>query len=254
MADRPILRLPKSRPVHRLKRASGHSPRPEGFSRGHQANRFGQQLNQIEATLELPDPAIELRRDPFGIAPERALVFVTKGPINNFVSAASLIGLEVLSESELGDDYELPDDLIALDEDRVKPTLYATMPTLDTFRKFLRLWRKYQREDRAESGYAPWWNLFDLLVDLRAWGPNDRLTAEDCLELENRLPFDDDKEVQVELEHWPTKRKDLQEQWRQRTEARIKELGGRIIDRSSIHEGSFHYRRVPCRPDDRGCA
>lgn len=241
MADRPILRLPNPRPVHRLKGSPGYPPRPEGVSRDQQANRFSLQFNRIEEALALPDPEIELRRDPFGIAPERALVFVTKGPINNFVRAARRIGLEVLSESELGDDYELPDDLIAQDEDRVTPTLYATMPTLDTFRNFLRLWRKYQKGDRAESGYAPWWNLFDLLADLRAWGPNDRLTAENCLELENRLLFDDDKEVQVELEHWPTKSEDLRERWRQSTEARIKELDGRIIDRSSIHEGSFHY-------------
>ena len=241
MTDRPILRLPDPQPVRRLKGSSGFVPPPKGPGRDQQVNRFGQQFTRIEAALELPDPAIELRRDPFGIAPERALVFVTKGPINNFVRAAGRIGLEVLSESELGDDYELPDDLTTQNKDSVKPTLYATMPTLDTFHQFLRLWRKYQAKLNAEPGYAPWWHLFDLLAELRAWGPNDRLTTENCLELENRLPFDDDKEVRVEIEHWPTKSKDLREQGRQSTEARIKEMGGRIIDRSSIHEGSFHY-------------
>ena len=219
-------------------------PRPVGVGRNQQANRFSQQFNRLEAALEGRDPRIALRRDPFGIAPERALVFVTKGPINNFARAAKHVNLEVLLEFELGVDYELPDDLISQDQDRVNPTLYATMPSLDTFRELLRLWRRYHTEDRAERGYAPWWHLFDLLADLRAWGPQDRLTDENSLELKNRLPFDDDEEVRLELEHWPTESEDLRKRWRQNTEARIEEMGGRIIDRSSIHEGSFHYEAL----------
>lgn len=241
MADRPILRFPDPRPVRRLTGSPRRPPSPAGASHDQQANRFSQQFNRIEEAFALPDPEIELRRDPFGIAPERALVFVTKGPIDNFARAARRIGLEVLSESELGDDYELPDDLTTQNEDSVRPTLYATMPTLDSLHEILRLWRNYRKGTDAEHGYAPWWDLFDLLAELRAWGPNDRLTAESCIELENRLLFDDDKEVRVELEHLPTKSKDSQERWRQSTEARIKKLGGRIIDRSTIHEGSFHY-------------
>lgn len=199
-------------------------------------NRFSEQFNRLETAL--------VRRDPFGIAPERALVFVTAVPINNFASAARRVNLEVLSEFELGEEYVLPDDLISQGQDQVNPTLYATMPTLDAFRGLLRLWRKYQRENDADHGYAPWWHLFDLLADLRAWGPEDRLTAENSLELENRLPFDADEEVRFELEHWPTESEDLREEWRRNTEARIKEMGGRVIDRSSIHEGSFHYEAL----------
>ena len=207
-------------------------------------NRFSEQFNRLETALVRQDAGTELRRDPFGIAPERALVFVTAVPINNFASAARRVNLEVLSEFELGKEYVLPDDLISQGQDQVNPTLYATMPTLDAFHIILRLWHRYQGGNEAEHGYAPWWHLFNLLGDLRAWGPEDRLTAQNGLELKNRLPFDDDEEVPVELEYWPTGSENLREQWRQDTEARIKKMGGRIIDRSSIHEESFHYEAL----------
>ena len=93
--------------------------------------------------------------------------------------------------------------------------------------------------------FTPWWNLFDTLAELRAWGPEDRLTAENCLELKNRLPLDDDdEEIRIELEYWPNKNESVPVQWRRKTELRIIEMDGRIIDRSSIHEGSFHYEAL----------
>ena len=244
MVDRPILRLSDPRPTRRLKTSSGRPPRSVKTSRDQQVNRFSPQFNRLETALARHNGVVELRHDPFGIAPERALVFVTKIPINNFIRAAKRVGLEILSEFELGKDYELPDDLISQGEGQVNPTLYATMPTLDTFRELLRLWRKYQKGDDAEHGSTPWWHLLDSLAELRVWGPYDRLTAENSLELENRIPFDDDEEVRIELEHWPTGSEELREQWRRNTEAKIKEMGGRIIHHSSIHEGSFHYEAL----------
>ena len=244
MADRPILHLPNPQPVGRLKGSRRPYPRPVRAHHDQQANRFRQQFNRLEAALEGRDPRIELRRDPFGIAPERALVFVTKGPIDNFARAAKRVNLEVLLEFELGVKYHLPDDMVSQDQDRVNPTLYATMPTLDTFRELLRLWRRYVKGNNAEYGYKSWWDLFGTLAELRSWGPEDRLTADSRRELENRLPFDDDEEVRIELEHWPNESEPIPEQWRRNTELRISEMGGRIIDRSSIHEGSFHYEAL----------
>lgn len=241
MTDRPLLRLPESRPTRRLTGAPANVPRPRGAGRRQQAQRFGHAFERIEAALAGEDAALELRRDPFGIAPERALVFITAVPIGDFARAARLVGLEVLSEVELEDDYDLPDDLIADQPGMASPTLYATMPTQDAFNRLLRQWRRYQAGDEPEHRYAPWWRLFAMLAELRTWGPEDRLSADNRTELENRLPFDDDAEVRLELEHWPTRNRGNLGQWRRETEARVLALGGRIIDRSAIHEGSFIY-------------
>ena len=241
MTDRPILRLPNSRPVRRLTGAPARFPRPRGVGRYQQGQRFRQQFERLEAALAREDATLELRRDPFGIAPGRALVFITAVPIGDFARAARLVGLEVLSEIELEEDYDLPDDLITKNPRAVAPTLYTSMPTQDTFKRLLRLWRKYQAGNDAERDYAPWWRLFDLLAELRPWGPEDRLSADSRAELENRIPFDDEAEVRLELEHWPIRDQDKLGQWWRETEAKIVALGGRIIDRSTIHEGSFVY-------------
>ena len=221
--------------------APARFPRPRGAGRRRQGQRFRQEFERLETALARDDAAFELRRDPFGIAPERALVFVTAVPIGDFARAARLVGLEVLSEIELDEDYDLPDDLIAERPGAVSPTLYATMPTQDAFNQLLRFWRKYQADLDAEQDYAPWWRLFDMLAELRPWGPEDRLSADNSTELENRLPFDDDAEVRLELEHWSTQNLEKLRQWRRETEAKVASLGGRIIDRSAIHEGSFIY-------------
>ena len=241
MTDRPILRLPDSRPARRIRGGAARFPRPRGAGRRRQGERFRQEFDRIEAALARDDAALELRRDPVGIAPERALVFVTAVAIADFTRAAQLVGLEVLSEIELEDDYDLPADLIAEHPGAASPTLYATMPTQDAFNRLLRLWRRYQANREPERDYAPWWRLFDMLAELRPWGPEDRLTADNRVEFENRLPFDDETEVRLELEHWPTRDRDQLRQWRRETEARIAALDGRVIDRSAIHEGSFVY-------------
>ena len=241
MTDRPILRLPNSRPAQRMTGAPARFPRPRGAGRRQQGQRFRHEFERLETALARDDAALELRRDPFGIAPERALVFVTAVPIGDFARAARLVGLEVLSEIELEEEYDLPDDLIAEHPDAVSPTLYATMPTQEAFDRLLRFWRRYQAEHDAERGYAPWWRLFDMLAELRPWGPEDRLSADNRIEFENRLPLDDHAEVRLELEHWPTQDQDYLYQWRRETEAKVAALEGRIIDRSAVHEGSFVY-------------
>lgn len=241
MTDRQILRLPDSRPARRMTGAPARFPRPRGTGRRRQGERFRREFERLEGALARDDAALELRRDPFGIAPERALVFVTAVPIGDFARAAQLVGLEVLSEIELDDEYDLPDDLIADHPGAVSPTLYATMPTQQAFDQLLRLWRRYQGDRDAERGFAPWWRLFDMLAELRPWGPEDRLSADDRAELENRLPFDDDDEVRLELEHWPTQNLDKLGHWRRETEAKVAALGGHVIDQSAIHQGSFVY-------------
>jgi len=243
MTDRPLLSLPNPRSTDRLRRSRVSIPRLNGFGHEEQSDRYGTLFNQLEAALQL-NQGLELRRDPLGIAPERALVFVTAEPISNFIQAARKIDLKILLEFDLGEDYEFSDELIFQVGEKPKPTLYATIPTSEILQEIIRLWKRYNQNKDADTGYTPWWKLFDLLSELRAWGPNDRLTQESCRELEARLPENNDDEVVLELECWPEIRKHIASQWRQDSEIKVVEMGGRIIDRSSIHDGSFEYEAL----------
>ena len=179
-----------------------------------------------------------------GSPPSALLVFVTAVPISNFVRAARLVGLEVLAELDLDDDYALDEALLAPHREMVSPTLYATMPTRESFERLLGLWRAYQRGERSEKGHAPWTRLFEMLDDLRVWGPEDRLSAEARVALEERLAEDEAAEHRLELEVWPTRSQERRERWRGDAERRVAALGGRVLSRSSIEEEGFIHEAL----------
>ena len=218
--------------------------RPRSRGAAAQGRRLGARFDRLEAAFAEEDPEVVLRRDPGGIAPERALVFVTAVPISNFVRAARLVGLEVLAELGLDDDYALDEELLAEHHEMAAPTLYATMPTRESFERLLGLWRAYQRGERPEEGYAPWTRLFEMLDDLRAWGPEDRFSAEARVALEERLAEDEAAEHRLELEVWPTRSRERRERWRGEAERRVAALGGRVLSRSSIEEEGFIYEAL----------
>lgn len=243
MTDRPILRLPNAKPARRLRGAPANMPQPRAGGRQGQDARFREEFRHIEQALAAEDSDVVFRQNPAGITPERALVFVTAVPIANFIRVAQDIGLEVFSEIDV-DDYELPGDLIDEGVDLARPTLYATMPSEDVLNRLLRLWRSFQRNEKAAQGDAPWWNLFDMLAELRPWGPEDRLTNKTLEELSNRLPFDDDEEVRLELEIWPTVNREKRSIWKNDTVEKVNALGGRVIADSSINENGFVYEAL----------
>ena len=188
----------------------------------------------------------ELAEDPTGIAPERALVFETAGSIQDFARAARQVGLELIVEVELDEIDEIPEGFEPpAGRAAMAQTLYATMPTLRSAEQLLRLWNAYQADEPAPYGYAPWWRLFDQLLKLRVWGPDDRLPTSVRDTIREKLRGKaDDEEVKIELEIWPSASAAARVAWRQETEAKVLELGGQVIDRSSIAGNGFVYEAI----------
>ena len=245
MANRPILRFPS--PVNSTRRpgAPRTPPRPRGPGRAAQRGRFQGIFDRLSSAFDNADPAFSLRQDPTGIAPERALVFVTAGSVQNFARAAQAIGLEVFAETDLEGIEDFPDGFEPPGAaEALSRTLYATMPTLGSFRQILSLWNAHQNGERAPTGATPWWSVFDLLLELRPWGPEDRLSGGARAAIEDRLPLDDDEEVSIEFEIWPTANAQQRRIWREETERRVADVDGRILDRSSISGGGFTYEAV----------
>ena len=241
MTDRPILRLPDPTATVRLKGRQDKRRRPQGVGRQGQSARFGDEFRRLEEAFGGDAPDVLLRQDPGGIAPERALVFETILPIQNFQKAAARIGFELLIEDRLEDDYEIPDELIDDYVENAAPTLYATMPSTEDLQRLLRLWNAYQKGEKAPRGLAPWWNLFGMLADLRLWGPQDRLTSQARAEFAYRLSHDDAEIIRLELEIWPTANAVQRARWQQDTRARVEALGGAVLSTSSISLSGFVY-------------
>ena len=83
-----------------------------------------------------------------------------------------------------------------------------------------------------------------MLDDLRAWGPEDRFSAEARAELEERLVEDEAAEHRLELDVWPARSRERRERWRGEAERRVAALGGRVLSRSSIEEEDFIYEAL----------
>lgn len=245
MVDRPILKFPDPILSERRTGSPRPMPRSKGPGRQRQGQRFQNTFDRLNSALNTDNAEVVLRSDPGGIAPERALVFVTAGNIQNFAKAAKNIGLEVFLEDELEDTDDFPDGFEPpAGSEQISRMLYATMPTITVFEKISSLWSAYQSGQSAPTGATPWWTAFDLLIELRPWGPEDRLSESARNVIEDRLPFDDEEEVYIELEIWPASNNAKRMAWREEAEVRVNDLGGRIIDRSSIVENSFVYEAL----------
>ncbi|MDF1600954.1 S8 family serine peptidase [Mesorhizobium sp. YIM 152430] len=206
----------------------------------------------MSAAFASDDPLVALRQDPAGIAPERALVFVTAGSVANFAKVAREAGLEVFSEEELETLEDYPEGFQpAGDAASLARTLYATIPTIESFQQMLSLWRAHQRGENAPHGAAPWWGVFDLLLELRPWGPQDRLGDTARAVIEDRLAFRAGEDpISIEFEIWPTANAEKRANWRGELEQRVAARDGSILDRSSIAEDGFIYEallvELPC--------
>ena len=243
MVQRPIVKLVDPSKHTRPTGSPRAIPQPRGGSVSYQKERFQPTFERLERALESDNTVVELRSDPQGIAPERALVFVTATTIQNFRSAAQRIGLVVVSESE--HDLDIPDEFeSAAENGKFDSVLYTTMPTLESIKQFLSLWNAFQRQESLPKGYAPWKKLFELLVEVRVWGPEDRLPQSSVEAIEEVLPDSDDEPVKLEIEMFPVIDVDKKVAWTNNARALVEELGGTVLDSSSISESGFVYEAM----------
>ncbi|WP_291201575.1 S8 family peptidase [Hyphomonas sp.] len=250
MVERPILKLPEPRQDQRKKSNKQFIPKrlARTPTRARQGERLSPRLAPLVKAFEGDQPSVTLKEDPAGIAPERALVFETATSIQNFAKVAVSAGFDVFAEFESDSALDLREGDFAppKGEEQLFPTLYATMPSEGALRQLLALWRRYKagKKPTRQEALMPWWNMFDQLVDLRLWGPEDRFTERARQILESRLPDNDDDDVLLELEIWPSANDAQRAQWRQEAKAAVDELEGRIIDESQIRLDGFVYDAV----------
>jgi hypothetical protein len=183
-----------------------------------------------------------LRADPDGIAPERAIVFEVAGSLGDFYSQVGRIeGLEFLLE----DDVELPsnDDFHivrtrrgeqARSDEPIGGRLYMAMPDLRALQEILRLWDIYCRGAAMPRGFAPWKTLFDLLRDVRAWGPADRVLPETLDYWHERIEARPEEPVRFEIELWFHEAADRRTRAVHEIGDQVTALGGQVVSSSVI--------------------
>ena len=249
MTDFPLLPLPTPESDDRPAGPRGGG-RPTVPTRRRQGERLQPTFQRIQDVFDRGDDPLMLLADPSAIAPERALVFEVAGNVDALSRAVSnLAGLEYLGDEALEFD---PDEDFAEADDRrgregqrrldrpVRGRLYLTMPDTRALQELLSLWNRHQSGQVPGYGNQPWFDLFDQLHRLRAWGPEDRLPDDTVAHLKERLE-DGSDDVRLEVELW----------WRgntRRVHSRFVEAvqaaDGRIVHQASIPEIGYRAALV----------
>ena len=249
MTDFPLLPLPTPESDDRPAGPRGGG-RPTVPTRQRQGERLQPTFQRVQDVFDRGDDPLTLLADPSAIAPERALVFEVAGNVDALGRAVSnLPGLEYLGDEAL--EFEPDEDFAEADtrqgregqprRDRpVRGRLYLTMPDTRALQRLLSLWNRHQRGQDPGRGNRPWFDLFDQLHRLRAWGPEDRLPDDTVAYLNERLE-DGSDDVRLEVELW----------WRgntRRVQSRFVEAvqaaDGRIVDQASIPEIGYRAALV----------
>jgi hypothetical protein len=198
-----------------------------------------------------------LRADPDGIAPERALVFEVAGSLGDFYSQVGRIrGLEFLLEDDA--EFDPNDDFHVLQTKKgeqvrtdkpVGGRLYMAMPDLRALQEILRLWDLYRRGQPLPRGFAPWGTLFDMLNDLRAWGPQDRVLPETLDFWKDRIEERPDEPVRFEIEMWFHERADRRARAVDDVTEQVHTLGGQVVSAAAIEPIRYHGLLIDLPPN-----
>jgi hypothetical protein len=242
MPNKPLLIFPTPATVGRQKKQvfppPGHLPT---FDR--QKQRLAPKFEGIERTFETR--RAELLAQPTGAIPEQVLVLETVGPVDDFVTAVrSIPGMEWLGEWD--EEYIPPDDDFFSDEDHreklLSGRLYLVMTNQTAIAELLSMWEKYKADPTVvlKHGRAKWKKMFQLLREIRPWGPEDRLLDTGILHDWKVRVAKGFEVVRFETELWYKENETTRNQSADVIMRLLSEKGGTLIKQAVIHEIRYH--------------
>jgi hypothetical protein len=245
--ERPLLKLPEPEPFT-TRAGVGGGPNIARPTRNRQQERIHPRFDRLMSIADRPEQLLSLRDDPASIAPERAIVFETVGSLKDFYLQARDLGLEYLADFE--DDFAPSEDFYDRDDARkqVSGRIYLAMPDVQALRELLSLWRRYSEGRNMPVGKSAWRELFSSLIDVRPWGPNDRVPPETITYWRNALQNSVTDPVRFEVELWYYEQAGRRTIAYQRLEQEVRALGGRIIHHSVIPEIRYDTALVDIPP------
>jgi hypothetical protein len=248
MPERPLLKLPDPEPFDPKPgpRGGGSLAKP---SRATQGARLAPRFDRLMRVAGNPQELMGLRDDPASIAPERAIVFEVAGQLKDFYAQAQAIGLEYLGDYE--EEFAPNDEFY----DTKKPgkaisgRIYLAMPDVQALQELLGLWRRYRHGENMPRGKSEWRELFSLLIDVRPWGPQDRVPPETIEFWQHSLRYNPEAPVRFEIELWFHDNADQRARAFARMAAEVKRMGGAVVHNATIPEIRYDGALVDIPPD-----
>ncbi len=154
-----------------------------------------------------------------------------RGSVQNFIYAITKIpGLEFIDEEELESD-----------EQDIEPTIYLLVPDAQALNNIASLWRRWSQNEELGIGFAPWRDVFATLRDIRPWGPQDRLQAnERDIIAEDVALMSDDELIRLEVELVFRSSDVTANEMEADLSNSMVAAGGRIISRCRIADIGYH--------------
>jgi len=220
-----------------------------GRGRSYRKPTAAQQRSRLQTRFtQIAQSFQTLQTTVAGIDPEQVIVLETLTESVEQVarSTSQIPGLEWLGERDLEEaiaefGFEEEDEPTAA----VPKRLYALMSNQSGMGQLLALWNAWTADptQRAKRYFGPFKKLFELLADIRRWGPKDRIEATGILR-KWQDNVDVGAAISFEIEFWFRSDRARRQQAYAEVQTLITGLGGVCLDQSVIEEILYHAALV----------
>ena len=234
----------------------GERKRKKGFpnlvtpNSSRQVSRIEPQFRKLVATFEAQRAKMGVGI-PDEVDPNLVIVFDLAGSVKDFCNAINRIeGLEFLSEfvgdvADSDDDFYLKDDKGNKTDKPVSHSLYLAMSNMTAIEELLQLFEKWKSDPKVklDRGLSKFKDMFQQLVAIRHWGPQDRIQETSFYEeWKERLEAIGNSQsfVQVEVELWYRQDKIRQIKAEEIVRNNVSNVAGKVISRALIPEINYH--------------
>lgn len=238
----PLLMLPEPSEQDKGSRPGFGSPlhRPSVEAQG---KRLAPKLTRLANAFD--SKKVRIQANPDGLEPELALVFEVAGSLSSFYGAVNRIdGLDWLFDIE--EDEMLPDEYFYSEEDAdssFSGRVYCVMSDKKAFSQLMGIWENYQKDNEYvfPHGLTSLRDLFRLLRDVHAWGPEDRFLDTGILDYwRETVEVKSMSPSPFEIELFYRSAADKRQLASNSMRDTINELGGSVLSECIIEEIQYH--------------
>lgn len=234
----------------REKRKPPPIPRAKGPGSRRQGERLGPKFTELVDAFAAQ--RVEAGADtPTEVDPSLVIVLDLAGSVEDFHRAVDGVeGLEFLAEM-LGDNVK-PDDDFYMEEpgkgrtdEPVPHSLYLAMSNAKAVAQLISLFKRWQKDPAAtfERGLAKFKDVFAQLVDIRQWGPEDRVRETGLLDRWQEtlaMVGQSYSPVRVEVELWFHRDRGRRSEAERAITRILEDCGGTSISRALVEEIDYH--------------
>jgi hypothetical protein len=211
-----------------------------GPGRQRQSDRLAPQFTALHSAMRAH--RLEVAETMSGQNPELVIVFELSSSVQSFMTAVRWVpGLEFLAEFE-DDETDQDDEFTVRGDGPLSGCLYVVANNAAALTQILALWTAWTNNRAAAftTGLAGWRNVFELLRDVREWGPDDRLRDSHLAEEWEPLIDSGARHVTAEIELWYRDSPAVRANARLALAALLRLSGGEVLDEVDISTIGYH--------------